>query len=55
MELRLYNTLTNQKEVFKPVEPGKVRIYTCGVTVYDHCHLGHARGGINFDVMRNVF
>ncbi len=55
MELRLYNTLTNQKEVFKPVEPGKVKIYTCGVTVYDHCHLGHARGGINFDVMRNVF
>jgi cysteinyl-tRNA synthetase len=55
MELRLYNTLTNKKEVFKSIEPGKVKIYTCGVTVYDHCHLGHARGAINFDVMRNIF
>ncbi len=55
MELKLYNTLTNKKEIFKPIEPGKVKIYTCGVTVYDHCHLGHARGSINFDVMRNVF
>ena len=55
MEMKLYNTLTKQKDVFKPVEPGKVKIYNCGVTVYDHCHLGHARGAINFDVMRNVF
>jgi len=55
MELKLYSTLTNQKETFKPIEPGKVKIYTCGVTVYDHCHLGHARGAINFDVMRNIF
>lgn len=55
MEMKLYNTLTNQKEIFEPINPGKVRIYTCGVTVYDHCHLGHARGAINFDVMRNVF
>ncbi len=55
MEIKLYNTLTNQKEVFVPITPGKVKIYTCGVTVYDHCHLGHARGSINFDVMRNVF
>lgn len=55
MEIKLYNTLTNKKEIFKPLEPGKVKIYNCGVTVYDHCHLGHARGAINFDVMRNVF
>ncbi len=55
MDIKLYNTLTNKKEVFKPIERGNVRIYTCGVTVYDNCHLGHARGGINFDVMRNVF
>ncbi len=55
MEIKLYNTLTNQKEVFKPLEPGKVKIYNCGVTVYDHCHLGHARGAINFDVLRRVF
>lgn len=55
MDIKLYNTFTNQKELFKPVEPGKVKIYNCGVTVYDHCHLGHARGGINFDVLRRVF
>lgn len=55
MEIKLYNSLTNQKTVFKPLEPGKVKIYNCGVTVYDHCHLGHARGAINFDVLRRVF
>jgi len=55
MEIKLYNTFSNKKEVFKPLEPGKVKIYNCGVTVYDHCHLGHARGGINFDVLRQVF
>jgi len=49
--IKFYNTLTNQKEEFKPIEAGKVKIYTCGVTVYDRCHLGHARGGINFDVL----
>jgi len=55
MELKLYNTLSRKKELFKPIEPGKAKIYTCGVTVYDRSHLGHARGAINFDVMRNVF
>lgn len=55
MDVKLYNSLTNQKEIFKPLKPGQVSIYTCGVTVYDHCHLGHARGAINFDVMRNIF
>ena len=55
MEIKLYNTFTNQKEVFIPLQPGKVKIYNCGVTVYDHCHLGHARGAINFDVLRRVF
>ncbi len=55
MEIKLYNTLNNKKEIFTPITPGEVKIYTCGVTVYDHCHLGHARGAINFDVMRNVF
>ena len=55
MEIKLYNTLTIQKETFSPIEAGKVKIYNCGVTVYDHCHLGHARGGINFDVLRRVF
>ncbi len=54
MILQLYNTLSHRKEVFKPIETGKVKIYICGVTVYDKSHLGHARGAINFDVMRNV-
>jgi len=55
MEIKLYNTLTNKKEIFQPIKPGEVKIYNCGVTVYDSCHLGHARGAINFDVLRNVF
>ena len=41
--IRIYNTLTQQKEEFRPIEPGKVRMYVCGMTVYDYCHLGHAR------------
>lgn len=55
MDIKLYNTLTNKKEVFQPIEPGQVKIYACGETVYDRSHLGHARSAINFDVMRNVF
>lgn len=51
MSLQIYNTLTRQKEVFKPLEPGKVRIYVCGMTVYDYCHLGHARVLVAFDVI----
>jgi len=52
MEIRFYNTLSKGKEVFHPQSPGEVKIYNCGVTVYDKCHLGHARGAINFDVLR---
>ncbi|MCP4752229.1 MAG: cysteine--tRNA ligase [Proteobacteria bacterium] len=52
--MKLYNTLTNKKEVFRPVEPGKVKIYNCGVTVYDRIHLGNVSGAIYFDVMRNL-
>ncbi len=48
--LQIYNTLTRQKEIFKPIEAGKVRMYVCGMTVYDYCHLGHARVLIAFDV-----
>jgi cysteinyl-tRNA synthetase len=51
MSLTLYNTLTRHKETFEPIEPGKVRMYCCGVTVYDYCHLGHARSYIAWDVV----
>ncbi len=52
MPLKLYNTLTRQKERFESIAPGKVRFYCCGVTVYDYCHLGHARSYIVWDVVR---
>ena len=41
--LKIHNSLTRQKEAFQPIEPGQVRMYVCGMTVYDYCHLGHAR------------
>lgn len=50
--LRVYNTLTGSKEPFEPLVPGKVRMYVCGVTVYDYCHIGHARSALVFDVLR---
>jgi cysteinyl-tRNA synthetase len=49
--LKIYNTLTNQKDTFTPIEAGKVRMYVCGMTVYDYCHLGHARVMVVFDVV----
>ncbi len=52
MSLRLTNTLSRRVEEFRPIEPGKVSIYCCGVTVYDLCHLGHARSYIAWDVLR---
>ena len=51
MSLQIYNTLTRQKETFKPLVPGKVGMYVCGMTVYDFCHLGHARVMVAFDVI----
>ncbi|MFO0775479.1 MAG: cysteine--tRNA ligase [Nitrospiraceae bacterium] len=50
--LKLFNTLTGHKDEFVPLEPGRVRMYVCGVTVYDYCHLGHARSALVFDVLR---
>ncbi len=50
--LKLFNTLTGRQEVFEPIEPNKVRMYVCGVTVYDYCHIGHARSALVFDVLR---
>ena len=51
MALRLYNTLTRKKELFQPLDPGKVRVYVCGPTVYDFAHIGNARPVIVFDVL----
>jgi cysteinyl-tRNA synthetase len=51
MTLRVYNTLAGQKQEFKPLVPGKVGMYVCGVTVYDYCHIGHARANIVFDII----
>jgi cysteinyl-tRNA synthetase len=51
MPLRLYNTLTRRVEDFVPLEPGRVRMYVCGITVYDRCHVGHARMMMAFDVI----
>ncbi|MEW6408605.1 MAG: cysteine--tRNA ligase [Nitrospirota bacterium] len=50
--IKIFNTLTGKKEEFKSVTPKKVKMYVCGVTVYDYCHLGHARGAVVFDVIR---
>jgi len=52
MSLRIYNTLSRELEEFSPLQPGRVRMYVCGMTVYDYCHLGHARSMIAFDVVQ---
>jgi cysteinyl-tRNA synthetase len=49
--LKIYNTLLRDKQVFAPIEPGLVRMYVCGMTVYDYCHLGHARVLVVFDMV----
>jgi cysteinyl-tRNA synthetase len=53
--MKIYNTLTGKKEEFIPFSMNEVKIYACGVTVYDYCHIGHARSAIVFDVIRNYF
>ncbi|MBF5005719.1 cysteine--tRNA ligase [Diaphorobacter caeni] len=52
MSLRIYNTLSRALEEFSPLEPGHVRMYVCGMTVYDLCHLGHARSMVAFDIVQ---
>ncbi|BAZ42026.1 cysteinyl-tRNA synthetase [Calothrix sp. NIES-4101] len=52
MTLTVYNTLTRSQEIFKTIESGKVKMYCCGVTVYDYCHVGHARSYIVWDTVR---
>jgi len=51
MALRIFNTLTRSKDIFEPFTPGKVKMYVCGPTVYDSCHIGHARSVVVFDVI----
>ena len=51
MALTLFNTLAREKQTFKPLKPGKVGIYVCGVTTYDFCHIGHARTYVAFDIV----
>lgn len=53
--VKLYNSLTRKKQVFTPIEPNKVRMYVCGMTVYDYCHLGHARVMVVFDMVARWF
>ena len=55
MTIRIYNTLSRKKEIFEPVEPGKVRMYVCGPTVYDSSHIGHARSVVVYDVIARYF
>ena len=52
MTLRIFNTLSRGLEAFSPIEPGHVRLYVCGITVYDLCHVGHARSAVAFDVVQ---
>jgi len=54
MKIKLYNTLSKKIEEFKPIKKGRVGMYTCGMTVYDHTHLGHMRTYVNTDVLRRV-
>ena len=55
MPLKILNSLSKEKEEFKPLEPGLVKIYVCGPTVYDEPHIGHLRSAYVFEVVRNYF
>jgi cysteinyl-tRNA synthetase len=52
--MKLYNTRTRTIEPFLPIQPPNVSMYVCGVTVYDHCHIGHARAYVAFDLLKRV-
>src|SRR5688572_19620059 len=53
--LQIYNTFTQKKETFIPLQPGQIKIYVCGMTVYDYCHLGHMRMLTAFDLVVRYF
>ena len=55
IDMQVYNTLTNRKEEFVPIEPGKVKMYVCGPTVYNFFHIGNARPFVVFDTLRRYF
>jgi pimeloyl-ACP methyl ester carboxylesterase len=55
MTLRIHNTLSWATEIFTPIEPGRARLYVCGITIYDYCHMGHARFMIAFDVAQRDY
>ena len=50
--LSLHNSMTRKRERFEPLEPGKIGLYVCGITVYDYCHIGHARMLVAFDAIQ---
>lgn len=52
MAIQIYNTLTREKEIFKPIEEGKIKFYVCGPTVYNYIHIGNARSAVSFDTIR---
>ena len=52
--LKIHNTLSQNKQEFKPIEPGKIRMYVCGITIYDYSHIGHARTFVAFDVIKTT-
>ena len=53
--MKIFNSQTSSKEKFKPLKKGKINMYVCGMTIYDYCHIGHARTFFSFDVMVNFF
>ena len=55
MTIRIYNTLSGKREPFNPIEPGHVKLYVCGITSYDYCHIGHARSALAFDMIVRYF
>ena len=55
MPVKIYNTLTRKKEIFHPLEEGHIKLYVCGITSYDYCHIGHARSALAFDMIVRYF
>ncbi len=55
MSVKIYNTLTRKKETFQPLEAGHIKLYVCGITSYDYCHIGHARSALAFDMIVRYF